>query len=102
MKVPKTITKPSYILGLPQTDFYIMLGYAMGTMFLSNALLSFGVNLKFWGYLFVIFSTWALYIFLRWGSRQNHPGFIFSFIAFKWLQAKKITASGFKIKIKYK
>lgn len=100
MKVPKTITKPNYVFGVPQVDFYILLGYLMGSMFLVNLLLTFGIHLKYWGYLFVIFSTWGLYIYLRWGSRQNHPGFMFSWFSYKFLQPGKIIAQGFKIEVK--
>ena len=102
MKVPRVISKPSYIMGLPAVDFYVVLIYFIVLMFLNNIMLTFGVNFGLWGYIFIIFSTWGIYIFLRWGARQSHPGFIFSYIAHRFMQPKKVTAAGYKIKVKNK
>jgi len=99
MKVSKAVSKPSYIIGLPQTDFLIWLGYTMISMFINNALMSFGVSLKFWGYIFIIVTSWSVFLLLKWGAKQNHAGFILSYLSFRFLQPKKVTTSGFSIKV---
>jgi len=90
MKIPKTLSRPNVIFGLPQFDFYLVLATFMIGMILVNLLLSFGLKLKFWGYLMVPLLTWTLYIYLRWGARQNHPGFLLSLFSFHFLQPAKV------------
>jgi len=90
MKISKTLSKPNYIFGLPQMDFYCVVAFFMLGMMLVNLLLSLGVKIKYWGFLLMPIFTWVLYIYLRWGARQNQPGFIFSLLSHKWLQPHKL------------
>ena len=90
MVIPKTLSRPNVIFGLPQFDFYLVAGVFMLGMIGVNLLLTFGVHLKFYGYLLVPIITWALYIYLRWGSRQNHPGFLLAIFSFYLFQPQKV------------
>jgi hypothetical protein len=93
MKVPRTISKPSYVFGLPQTDFRLLLAWFTGTFILNNLLQTFGVPLKLFGWAFIALSTWALFLYLRYGAKQNYPGFLSSKISYLFFQPKKISAS---------
>ena len=88
-------------MGLPQMDFYTVVAFFATGMVLNNLLLSMGMNLKFWGYLLIPLLTWALYIYLRWGSRQNQPGFLFALFSFKFLQRRKVSIEGYRVHVKY-
>ena len=100
MKVNKTIEKPSHVIGLPLQEFIILLGYFLLLFLLNNILGSFGLQLGLWFYVFLIFSLWGLYLLLKWGARQQYPGFLLSIFSFRFLQTKKIELRNFNIKIK--
>jgi len=97
MKVPRTITKPSFVFGIPQSDFRLILAWFILLFILNNLLQTFGVPVRFYGYLFILSSTWALFIYLRYGARQNYPGFLSSSLSYRFLQAKKISNRVFTI-----
>jgi len=99
MNIPRTITKPSYVFGLPQSDFRILLIWFVGLFMLNNLLQTIGVSIRFYGWLFIVLSTWALFIYLRFGARQNYPGFLSSSLSFHFFQGKRIANNGFKIQI---
>ena len=100
MKVNKHIEKPSYIIGLPVQEFVVLVGYAFVIFFLNNVLGSFGLLLGYWFYIFLVFSTWGFYLLLKWGARQNYPGFLISYFSFKVMQRRKIELKQFSILIK--
>jgi len=100
MKVNKHIEKPSYIIGLPAQEFIVLVGYAFTLFFLNNILGSFGLLLGYWFYLFWVFTTWGMYLVLKWGARQNYPGFLISYFSFKVMQGKKIELKQYSILIK--
>jgi hypothetical protein len=100
MKVNKNIEKPSYVLGLPIQEFIILVGYFLSLFILNNILGSFGLLLGLWFWLFLVFSCWGFYLLLKWGARQNYPGFLLSLFSFRFLQGKKIQLRQFKITIK--
>lgn len=97
MKVNKHIEKPSYVLGLPIQEFIILVAYFLALFIINNILGSFGLSLGIWFWLFLIFSTWGFYVLLKWGSRQNYPGFLLSLFSFKVLQGKKIEIRRFNL-----
>lgn len=100
MKVNKHIEKPSYIIGLPVQEFIILIGYFFAAFVFNNILGSFGILFGYWFYLFLFFTTWGLYLTLKWGARQNYPGFLISFFSFKVVQGKKIELKQFSISIR--
>jgi hypothetical protein len=102
MKVPRTITKPTYVLGLPQSDFRLLLAYFILGFVLNNLIQTFGIPVKFWGLLFIGISTWVLFIYLRYGARQNYPGFLSSSLSYMWLQGKQISVNKYRIEIRHK
>jgi len=100
MKVNKSIEKPSHVLGLPMQDFIILLGYFGILFILNNILGSFGLYFGYWFYIFLIFSTWGIYIILKWAGTKKYPGYLISLFSFKSLQGKNIEVRNFTIKIK--
>ena len=100
MKVNKHIEKPSYIIGLPAQEFIVLIGYFFALFVLNNILGSFGLLLGYWFYLFLFFTTWGMYLVLKWGARQNYPGFLISYFSFKVMQGKKIELKHYSILIK--
>jgi len=100
MKVNKNIEKPSYVLGLPIQEFIMLVGYFLSLFILNNIVGSFGLVLGIWFWLFLLFSSWGLYILLKWGAKQNYPGFLLSLFSFRLIQGKKIELKKFKISVK--
>lgn len=99
MQVNKNIEKPSYVLGLPMQEFIFLAVYFFGLIILNNLVKAFGLTLTGWFWLFLIITTWALYLILKWGARQNYPGFLFSYFSFTLKQPKKIEIKRTKIKV---
>lgn len=100
MKVNKNIEKPSNIIGLPMLEFVFLAGYFFSLIFVYNILGTFNVHPNYWYLVFVILSTWGIYLLLKWASKNKYPGFLVSYLSFKFLQSKNLDIHKFKITIK--
>lgn len=99
MHINKHIEKQSNVFGLPLSEFFLVLGYVAVLLAIYNTCVSFSVRPGLLYLLFGVFSTWGLFLLLKWGANKNYPGFIMSFICYKVKQPKKIFAQNFKIDI---
>lgn len=100
MLVNKNLEKPATILNIPVRDmlligilfaFCIIIGYILMAIGLVSVLMVWGL---------AIGVAWCAFILLSWASRQNYPGFLLSYISYRFLQPKKIDVKGYYVSLK--
>lgn len=103
MEVNKHIEKPAYVFGVPSNEALVIPLLFIVILILGIAIQNItGLQILGWVMILDFFLAWILFIVLKWASKQRYPGFLFSIIAYKFMQKRKIEPQGFKLKIQKK
>ncbi|MHB8260121.1 MAG: hypothetical protein ACYDCN_13125 [Bacteroidia bacterium] len=101
MIVNKNIEKPAYVFGVPASEavaipILFMIILVIG-IFIQSV---FGIQVLGKLMFVDILLAWGSFLVLKWASKQKYPGFLFSILAYKFSQKRKIEPKGFRIKLK--
>jgi len=101
MIVNKNIEKPTYVFGVPASEAVVIPILFMTILVIGIFIQSvFGLQVLGKIMLVDLLLAWSSFLILKWASKQRYPGFLFSILAYKFSQKRKIEPKGFRIKIK--
>jgi len=92
MKPYKVVEKNAEILGINFEDFMMWIFGSVMLLALPTIVGITGINLGLWYYFLTLVLIVLLYRFLKKMGQKNYPGYMYSWVAYKFLTPKKITS----------